>query len=48
MKRFLVLAALAVVPPMASLLACEGEPPINAPEPGDEAVAQGAPLRLLP
>jgi plastocyanin len=32
MKRFFVLAALAAVPPMASLFACEGEPPINAPE----------------
>ena len=32
MKRLFVLAAFAAVPPLASLVACEGEPPINAPE----------------
>jgi len=32
MKRLLILAAIATVPPLASLVACEGEPPVNAPE----------------
>ncbi|MDP9151176.1 MAG: carboxypeptidase regulatory-like domain-containing protein [Myxococcota bacterium] len=32
MKRLLVLTALAAVPPLTMLVACEGEAPINAPE----------------
>jgi plastocyanin len=32
MKRILTLAALAAIGPMASLVGCEGEPPVQAPE----------------
>jgi len=32
MKRLFLLVAIASVPPLASLVACEGEPPVNSPE----------------
>jgi plastocyanin len=45
-RHVLVLGALAAIGPIASLTACEGEPPVNAPENaagGDQAMASAVP-----